>query len=230
MVDDDVFLVPSPCGVALVHGIISHPHADEADDDVVGVDPQGIVLQADSVPGSCLAGDSDVPVVDVQVSAQLDGSAHVEDNGAGTLVVNGPAEGTLAVVVEVGNTVHVSSASTCSEHSAALGSREGPCQFVVLVFGKTELGNEFIGNFGGLGQTSGNAFHGLGEFRVGQSAVASYGKTVGSACDKLRQNDRSVLCGAGRMQLAVSFLQPPVIVVGSIHGTPGKCQGCLVGG
>ena len=145
-------------------------------------------------------------------------------------MVNGPAEGAGTVVIEVGHAVYLSSAAAGGEHSAALGCGEGPYQLIILILRKSQFGYEVICDLRGLGETSGNAFHGFGEFRVSQAAVASYREAVCGSCDQFRQYNCRILGRTGRMLLSVRLQEPPVIVVSSIHGTPGKCQGCPVRG
>lgn len=87
MVDDDVLLIASPHGIILCFQFVAHAASDEADDDVVGLHYERIVLQADAVAWSCLSGYGDVSILYFKRLLQLDDARYVEDMIRGPVMV-----------------------------------------------------------------------------------------------------------------------------------------------
>jgi hypothetical protein len=69
-------------GDGIVFGVthIAETDAYEAHDNIVSLDDEGIVRQADAVPRSGLSIDSDVTIVDTQLFGEMDGTGNIEDN------------------------------------------------------------------------------------------------------------------------------------------------------
>ena len=93
MVDDDI-----PVVIESVHGIVpflldvrSHARTDEADDDVVRLDSQRIVFQADAVARSGLSGNGQVSVIDIEWGLQFDDAAYGKYDGAWPFLADCPA-------------------------------------------------------------------------------------------------------------------------------------------
>ena len=101
VVDDDVAvrLIGIHGVVAFLHDVGSHTRADKADDDVVGLYIERIVLQADAVARCGLSGDGQIAVAHLERLLQFDDAADGKDDGAGSLLVDGPAQGALRTVV-----------------------------------------------------------------------------------------------------------------------------------
>ena len=164
MVDDDVLLVASPHGVVFGLVLVAHAAADEADDDVVGLHHERVVLQADAVAGGGLSGDGDVAVLYLKCLFQLDDARDVEYDDAGPCLPEAGTERAFAVVVQVGHVVDGSAPSAGGgEACVAFGAGKGGGRYVDAFVGCVR-GFFFVGRFGGGDR--GNGVFGGGGGRV----------------------------------------------------------------
>ena len=144
MVEDDILVVTPPDTVLLrfggILGRIAQTETDIADNHVVGIDPHGVVAQADAVARGGLAGDGQVSVLNAQIAQQFDRSRHVEDDDAFARSLDGLAQRPGARIIEIGDVPDLAAAAARRVHAAALGAREGAQHPVVLVGqGKPQL-------------------------------------------------------------------------------------------
>ena len=107
MVEDDILVVTPPDTVLLrfggILGRIAQTETDIADNHVVGIDPHGVVAQADAVARGGLAGDGQVSVLNAQIAQQFDRSRHVEDDDAFARSLDGLARRPGARIIEIGD-------------------------------------------------------------------------------------------------------------------------------
>jgi len=74
VVNHDVLLASAANGVIFLRIDITHSAADEANDDIVGIDIDGIALDADALSGGRLSKDGDVAIANGQRRVQVNGS------------------------------------------------------------------------------------------------------------------------------------------------------------
>ena len=150
VIQDDILVVAAPNAVFAVGlvtadiglapvAFISKAEAHKADNHIVGVDVGRVVLDADAVSGGRLAGDGDISLGNLEIRGQFNGPSHVKDNGAGAAGLDGCAEGTGSLVIEVGHMDDLSPASAGGVHAAALGSGESTGHAVFLRRGNGEV-------------------------------------------------------------------------------------------
>ena len=150
VIQDDIFVVAAPDAVFAVGlsildiglapvAFVSKTEAHKADNHIVRIDVGGVVLDADAVSGGRLAGNGDVSLGNLEVRRQLDGPSHVKDNGAGAAGLDGCAEGTGSLVIEVGHMDDLSATAAGGVHAAALGSGESTGHAVFLRRGNGEV-------------------------------------------------------------------------------------------
>lgn len=99
MVNNDVSPVSSPDGIVLLIGYITHPETHKPDNHIVGIHKDGIVPDGNPVAGSSLAGNGNVPVVDVQIALQSDRTRNPEQDGPWSRLIDGVAKGPGIIVV-----------------------------------------------------------------------------------------------------------------------------------
>ena len=128
MVYNDVLAVHAAQSVALVlvYMAVTKTEAQEAQDNIVGVNGERIVGNAYSVAGGGLSGNRHVALLQLQRALEEYRTAHVEDYRPHARLVACPSEGAFrAVVVKFRNMVHGSSPSSGSISAEALGTRKG---------------------------------------------------------------------------------------------------------
>ncbi len=141
-------------GVVLGLLLVPHPAADETDNDVAGMNPERVILQADTVAGGGLTGNGEISLLDLQLFLKRDGSGHVKNNGERALgILNAIAERTLGVVVVQGrHMVNLAPAAAGGEHAAAFCTRESTGHAVLFRCRNAEF---LIGNLGVSGICTG---------------------------------------------------------------------------
>ena len=80
MVQDDVPVPAAPDAVftVSVKYLVAEAETDKPDDDIVGLDYRRVVLYADSVSGSSLSGDGQIPLLYPQLGFEFDYTGHIE--------------------------------------------------------------------------------------------------------------------------------------------------------
>ena len=132
MVHDDTTMIVDRERITLHLVLVAHTEAQEAHNDVTGLDDHGIARNTNTVAWGCLTRDSQVATRDFQLALELDGTGYVEDDGTRTVHLHGFAQRTLdrqtgglvAFVGERSDMHHNASASTRSILTATICARE----------------------------------------------------------------------------------------------------------
>ena len=240
MIQDDILVVTAPNAVFAVGlsildiglapvAFVSKAEAHKADNHIVGVDVGGVVLDADAVSGGRLAGNGDVSLGNLEVRRQLDGTGHVKDNGAGAAGLDGCAEGTGSLVIEVGHMDDLSTTAAGGVHAAALGSGEGTGHAVFLRRGNGEV---FIldtrRDRAGTGRRL-PCRAGIQE-GIGRFASGVHGLHAKAVIGSFRKPFHLYIAAFHRaaLHLAAGLGKRPEIAVSTAHGRPLEGEGGLV--
>ncbi len=131
MVQDDILPVASPdavLAVTSVRAFITQTETEEADNHIVGIDDKGVILDADSVTGSRLSGNCNIPItiLNLKLLGQFNGTGHIKDDDTGSLGIYCSPQRSIPAVIQVGHMQDLAAAAAGGVHSPTLGSREGP--------------------------------------------------------------------------------------------------------
>ena len=115
-----------------VHGIIfglcfvAHPATNKTDDYIVGINPQGVIFQANACTGCRLSRNCDIIVLDNQLFVQLYNSAYSEYHGTFSGLLYGMTQCSWCVAV-VERCYHINSTARTagSIFTCTFGSRKG---------------------------------------------------------------------------------------------------------
>ena len=133
MVNDDVVVVHRSQTVTLMIGnkLIAQAETHITEDDIVAGDDKRMIGYADAVARSCLSGNGDITVLDLQFRGQVDRSRHIKDNRSRTFLIQSIAKRTRLVVVLNGrHMINLTATTAGSVHSETFCSRK--CRRLVL--------------------------------------------------------------------------------------------------
>ena len=131
MVQDDIIVATAPDGVLLcavafrILDGVAKAETDETDNDIGGLDVCRIIFQADTVSGSRLTGNGDIPLIDFQYRLKSDFTGNVENDGASSGLAERPSKRPFTGIIQIGHMIDLSAPAAGRVHAAALGAREG---------------------------------------------------------------------------------------------------------
>ena len=195
------------------------------------MDPEVVVLQADTVARSRLSGDGDIPVGDLERGLEFDDARHVKDDGAGTLLFDGRPERTGALVVQVRHVDHLAAAAAGHPHAAALGTREGAREAVLLIGRDGEVGiGDRRGRRGGRIRVHGSRGAGIDPGGGGRAVLIHrlHAEAVVRGLGEAGDDDVTVLRGSF-LHFRTALLQLPLIGSRILHRVPLEGE-AVVGG
>jgi len=125
MIDDDV-VIAAAIGMHRIIRIsinIAQPATQVTDDEMIGLQRNGISSNADTRSGSGLSGNGDAVVRDFQGAFQINDSRHAKHDGTmpGTQCI---AQAAGPAIIQVGDFIHIATPAAPSQPSAPFSSRE----------------------------------------------------------------------------------------------------------
>jgi len=125
VIDDDIIPVAAPQGIFLGPKRVAQAKAQIAQDDVVGIDHNSAVRDADTVAGSALTGDGEIPIADLELALEPDGARDAKNHGALAFLGDCLAQGAGSAVLEGGHLTDDAAASAAGIAPRSLGTGKG---------------------------------------------------------------------------------------------------------
>jgi len=124
MVDDDIALMGGGDCIVRDFVLIAQAQAQKAQDQIVGIQDNGIALDTDAVTGRCLTGHGQIAVFDHNRRLQGNGSRHVKDHSSRPPGFEGSAQTACSAVLQMGDRDHPTAAAARSESPVSFGARK----------------------------------------------------------------------------------------------------------
>src|SRR5690554_383943 len=131
VVDHNVFPTACPKSIFIPRDFsVAHPKAEEADNHVVCLNLHGVVGQGNTFARCRLSRQSEVSLADGELTGEVDGAGHLENDDARPLPVHRVAQRPgEAVILEGSHFDYLSPSSSRGMHSTPESSREGLGRF-----------------------------------------------------------------------------------------------------